>query len=152
MAPSTLSFMPRPVSCFGFFLPMLDIEDSWALLRAPLLLLAPRAGFLSFPKCPKVFLFVGVGAKVRTIVFSPEAFLLFYPLPGVASFFFAAASAASAAFLANSIFFSFLFLFLSTFAYFYNILSCFINNNCLSIILSFGHSTALIASYASGNC
>jgi len=87
-----------------------------------------------------MFLLVGVGAKVRTVDFSAEVFLLFYPLPGVFFFAFSAASAA----IYN--FFNFLFLFLSALACFYKILSCFINSNYFKIIRSLGSSTELIAS------
>lgn len=144
MASDGRSFIPSPDYCLGFGLPILEVDESWACIKDPLLLLTPRAGFLSFPKWA-MFLLVGVGAKVRTIVFSAEAFLLFYPLPGVASFFFAF-SAASAAAAASLAFFSFFFLFLSYLAYFYKILSCFINSNYFRIIRSLGSSTALIAS------
>lgn len=144
MASGARSFIPSPSSYFALPpLPILDIDDSWACLIDPLLRLAARAGFLSFPKWPIFFLLVGVGAKVRTIVFSAETFLLFfYPLPGVAYFFFEA----SAALAASCIFFNFLFLFLSALAYFYKILSCFINSNYFKMIRSLGSSTAFIAS------
>lgn len=143
MASGGRSFIPSPASYLGLPVPKLDIEDSLAFLIDPLLRLAAKAGFLSFGKRPIFFLLVGVGAKVLTMVFSAEAFLLFfYPLPGVASFFLAASTAAAAI----CIFFIFLFLFLSALAYFYKILSCFINNNCFKIIRSLGSSTALIAS------
>ena len=136
------SFMPSLFSCLGLCFSMLDIEDSWPCFKAPRLLLLASAGFLSFPIWPIFYLLVGVGTKVRTFVFSAEAFLLFfYPLPGVASLFFAASAAAAA-----SIFYYCFFLFLSALAYFFKILSCFINNNCFKIIRSFGSSTALIAS------
>jgi hypothetical protein len=79
------------------------------------------------------------------MVLSAETFLLFYPLLVVPTFFLADSAAAAAA-AAYSIFLIFLFLFLSTLAYFYKILSCFINSNYLRIIRSLGHSTALIAS------